>query len=438
MMFSFFYNLSLFFLFVLSAPRFFFQKFFKGKYSRYFFTRLVPEFPFEEVKNKYVIWVHAVSVGETKAIAALVRDLKKKIQNPYIIISSVTETGHAEAKRTLGCANTHIFLPFDFSPVIRPFVKKIRPDLVLISETDLWYNFLSCSKEEGAKIVLVNGKISGKSTKRLKRFPFFASKIFSLFDLLCIQSENYLFRFQSTGISTEKMFVTGNLKLDDDYPEIKPEEIDAWKKELGISPDDAVIVIGSTHHPEEEKIINKLQVLWKKNPALKMIVVPRHPERFDSVAKLLEDLKIPFTRFSALKNKQGNENVILIDAMGLLRKCYRFADIAIVGGSFCEKVGGHNILEPCWYGVPTLFGPHMYNQPEMVDMVKRYNAGIQVSLDDLPRVIERLIKNKGEKELLGKGGVRLVFHSKGATKKTSDHILGPHFQTTEKRSEALI
>jgi len=400
------------------VPKLIFDYIFKGKYGESLSQKLGFGLPTISKEGRFLVWVHAVSVGETKAVTSLIRSLKKEYSNPLIIVSSVTETGHAEAKRVLSCADFHIYLPFDFSWIIGPVVKKFAPDLIVISETDFWYNFLKSAKTSGALIALVNGKMSKRSAFRYSLIKGFSKKIFSLFDLLCLQSDHYLARFKEMGIDDTRIVITGNLKLDDEYPEVPKDELTTWKGKLGINPTDKVVVIGSTHAPEERRLIERLETVWLKYPDLKVVLVPRHPERFDSVADVLEKLGIPFVRLSTINKKQDNVKVVLIDAMGLLRQCYQFADVAIVAGSFTEKVGGHNIVEPCYYGVPVLFGPHMETQPDLLKLVKNFGAGLQVKEEEIAAQVLTLLADDRKRSRLGKAGLTLVKNAQGATLRT--------------------
>lgn len=423
MIFSFIYNCFLGLLALVTAPKFLYHYYFQRKYSDSLPQKFGVNLPEIEKKGRFLIWIHAVSVGETKAISSLARVLKKEYPDCILIVSSTTETGHAEAKRCLAFSDYHIYLPLDFSWIIKPYVKRVSPDLVILCESDFWYHFLQASRESGAKIALANGKISEKSTKRLSFFPFFSKKLFSFFDLACLQSEHYKARFLRCEMPEDLIVVTGNLKLDDSYPFVETKELALWKQQLGIEIDDKVVVIGSTHPSEEELILESLRSVWLNDASLKVILVPRHPERFDEVAKILDKLQIPFKRFSASGAKEGREKVVLIDAMGLLRKCYQLADIAIVAGSYTDRVGGHNILEPCSYGIPTVFGPHMQNQPEFVKLVKKFGAGLQVDIKDLSGVIRRLLEDSDERKSIGNAGMRLIENSKGATDKTCFEVL---------------
>lgn len=422
MFFSFFYNLALLIYALFAAPKIIFDYLIRGKYRDSLFQKLGCGVPNINKEGRFLIWVHAVSMGETKAVTSLVRSLKKEYDNPIILVSSMTETGHIEAKKVLSCADDHLYLPFDFSWIIRPIVRRMAPDLVILSESDFWYNFLDSAKKGGAKIALVNGKMSRKSAFRYSLVKGFAKRLFSLFDVLCIQSDHYLSRFKSVGADERKIVITGNLKLDDEYPKVPKDELTAWKGKLGIGPNDQVVVIGSTHAPEERRLIEKFESVWVKYPDLKVVLVPRHPERFDSVAATLEEMNVPFVRLSTMHKKQGDERVILIDAMGLLRQCYQFADIAIVAGSFTDKVGGHNIVEPCYYGVPVLFGPHMETQPDLLKLVKTFEAGWQVDEKEVAAKVTLLLGDEAQRRELGQAGLTLVNNAQGATGRTLEAL----------------
>ncbi|MBA2728245.1 MAG: 3-deoxy-D-manno-octulosonic acid transferase, partial [Parachlamydiaceae bacterium] len=357
-----FYELILWLLALLALPKIIYSAIFYGKYRESFFKRWGKGFPVINKGNRRLIWVHAVSMGETKAVSTLIKSLKAGKDNPIVLVSSITETAHAEAKKSIPEADYHVFMPFDFNFLIAPIVAKVSPDLVLLSETDFWFNFLRAAKKCGAEIAVVNGKISERSVKRFQKFSFFSNALFGCIDLFCLQSVHYQKRFASLNIPSDKMIVTGNLKFDDEPPRLTEIEKLNLKVKWGIDPSSKVLVIGSSHDPEERQLLEVMRNIWKKEPSLKVILVPRHPDRFNTVGTLLESLSIPFSRYSQPEGLSNiNSKVILIDAMGQLRNSYQIADLAIVAGSYTEKVGGHNILEPLWFGVPTIFGPHMHS-----------------------------------------------------------------------------
>lgn len=418
---SFLYECCLLVLALLSLPKFLYQLMVKGKYRAQFFKRFGSGFPLIKKDGRPLIWVHAVSLGETKAIAPLVKALKAKFNHPLIIFSTTTETGYVESCRSIS-ADHHVYLPFDFGWIINPIIKKTAPDLLILCESDFWYNLLKSAKKAGAKTILVNGKISKKSMERFKQVNFFTKKLFSFIDLFCVQSQLYAKRFEELAIPIEKITVTGNMKFDGDYSKLSEPKLKDWRNELGIDTLDPVLVVGSSHDPEETQLLETLPPVWERFPNLKVLLVPRHPERFHEVAGILQKKNIPYRRLSENKHQDDSASVILVDAMGVLRKCYQLADVAIVAGSFTPKVGGHNILEPSWYGVPVIFGPYMHSQPDLVDLVKEYGAGIQV---DTARLADELIscfKEPEKRKSLGEAGMRLTSDLQGATGKTCELI----------------
>lgn len=412
------YELSLWLLAIIAFPKLFYDMIVYRKYKKSFLSRLAFGYPVIEKKEHLLIWIHAVSVGETKAVVSLARRLKANCPSVKIVISSTTETGHAEAKRSISFADWHVYLPFDFSRIVRKIVKQAKPDLVILSETDLWYNFLDAAKAEGASIAIVNGKVSLRSLNRLEKAFFFTKRLYGLIDLLCVQNHLYKERFLQLGVPSDKLVVTGNIKFDDDYPTLQADEIVVWKNRLGITAKQPVLTIGSTHHPEEKILLEILSHVWKEVPDLKVLLVPRHPERFKEVALLLERQGIPFVKFSEISERNGTEKVVLVDAMGLLRMCYQLADIAVVCGSFVTRIGGHNILEPSWYGIPVIFGPYMDTQAELVDLVKEYQAGWQLEASHILKKLMYLIKNNEARLKIGQNGLRLIADLKGGTQRT--------------------
>lgn len=417
--FSFFYNCILLLVFLCALPRLLYMRVRYGKYRQSLGQRLGFGYPSINKGERQLIWIHAVSVGEVKAVAALAKMLKGKLGNPLLLMTTTTETGQAEARRSVPEADFYFYLPFDFSWIIKPIVRKFKPDVVILTESDFWYHFLQVSKEIGAKVFLVNGKLSERSAKRFKWVPWFTSRLFNLFDCLCLQGDVYKRRFEALGIQPEKLFVTGNMKFDSHYPQLSSVELDQLMQRMGVTKGQPTLVIGSTHAPEEELFIPVLVELWKRIPQLKVLLVPRHPERFDAVAKLLDAHQISFSRDS-----QHNpiKPLILVDAMGVLRTCYQLATVAVVAGSFTPVVGGHHILEPCWYGVPVVFGPYMHSQPDMVDLALEYKVGLQVQEGELFESLLHLFSDPSYRDGMSRSGIKLSQDIKGATERTFERI----------------
>lgn len=421
-MFAFVYEFALMALAIISLPKMLYQYWAHKKYATNFLRRLGRDFPAIEKKGRCLIWIHAVSLGETKVAASLVKKIKQETHNSLIVISSVTETGHEEAKKAIPQADYKFYLPFDFAWMIKPVLNKVKPDMVIVCESDFWYNFLNSAKQNyHAPVVVVNGKISERSQKRLTKFSWFAHHLLSPIDFFCLQNRHYQDRFQQVGIPASKMTITGNMKFDGATTALSAEDLSKLKLQFGIQQDDLVLVAGSTHDPEEKIILTVFEKLLPKFPNLKVIIVPRHPERFNEVANLIEQLRLPYQRFTKLDSGKAAK-VILIDAMGVLRQCYQMATAAFVGGSLTSKIGGHNILEPSSYGVPVLFGPHMHQQPELVELVSEYQCGAQVDEHTLEGELQSLLSNPAKRKVQGEAGMKMMTELQGSVSKTWESI----------------
>lgn len=411
---SWLYNAALFLLSLAYLPKLF-QKKYRGSLKQ----RLGFKLPHKNLASP-VIWIHMVSVGETRAMIPLVNTLREKFQNASFVYSSVTQTGFQEVQRSLPRGALHFYLPVDFSWVMKKMMRRIKPNLLLLSEGDLWFHMLKYAKEEDAATFVVNGKISETSARRFSRAAFFSNKLFPLIDRFCVQNTRVMDRLIDIGVEPIKIEVTGNLKLDIVIPRLSPLEKEQWKRELGISSKDRVLVIGSTHDPEEKLLLDVVEKIGHAVPNLKVILVPRHPERFSQVWHELKNSSSLL--YSKRSEKSGNERVILIDQMGLLHKCYQLGEVAIVGGSFVEGVGGHNIFEPVQLGVPVLFGPHMETQQDLVDLILHAHAGKQLSLDALTMKLLELLKEEKQLEKMTIATNQLVQDVHGTAQRTWEVI----------------
>jgi 3-deoxy-D-manno-octulosonic-acid transferase len=237
-----------------------------------------------------------------------------------------------------------------------------------------------------------------------------------------VQSQLYKERFEKMGIDPSKIVVTGNLKFDAAPTLMSPEEKARWQEELGLSPQDPLLVIGSTHAPEEEWILAALDPHLREIPTLKILIVPRHPERFASVKEHLLSRGFSSLSYTQRSSKTGNERIILIDTMGLLHRCYELATLAIVAGSFIDTVGGHNIFEPISLGIPVLFGPHMHSQPDLVPLILEKKAGIQVTLQQLPSQTKELLQNPSLRNTYAQACRSLSIQVQGSARRTLEKI----------------
>jgi 3-deoxy-D-manno-octulosonic-acid transferase len=414
-LFGFLYAIGLHVYACASLPKIFLNP---KKYRGNFLRRLGFSFPKIEKGDRQLIWVHAVSLGETKAILPLIQRLKSEESPPLILLSTSTQTGFEEGRKHDRIVDYHVFLPFDFSYVIRPIVKQVAPDVLLLTETDFWYNFQDAAKKLGAKILLINGKISERSFNRLAKFPFLARRLLSPLDHFFVQGEVYRKRFAELSVAPSRLSVTGNIKLDSSINLI---DISQFKQQLKLDLQ-PVLTLGSTHDPEEKIWCAALKKIWQEFPHLKVLLVPRHPERFDTVAKYLENEKIPFSRLSQ-KGTFQTSSILLVDAMGILRSCYQISTLTFVGGSLTPKVGGHNILEPSFYGKPVLFGPYMYSQPDLLELAKNFHAGLQITEETLVPTVQKLLKAPELASQIGRNGEQLINTSRGALEKTFSSLI---------------
>jgi 3-deoxy-D-manno-octulosonic-acid transferase len=414
-MFSTLYDLCLVLVGLVVAPFFLAKRW--RKYRLTLSERLGLRLPqFERREGDVVIWLHAVSMGETKALSALFYKLKAAYPAARLCISTTTETGLNEAKRLMKEAEVHFLLPLDFSWNMRRLFRRIRPSLLILSEGDIWYHLLYFAKQSGARVALVNAKLSERSCHHFKRFRSFTRRLFQLIDLFCLQNEIHCARFASLEIPTHKLHVTGNMKLDVLPKCIEGKELQDFKVKLGLAPEAPVFVIGSTHAPEEELLLPMLQSLIARIPALKVLLVPRHPERFETVEALLQRNRIDYALFS-----QGGPclaPLVLVDAMGVLTQCYQVATLAFVAGSYKEEVGGHNIFEPIPLGVPALFGPHMRSQLELKELVLAAGAGLEVPLEAFESTVYALLTDPQKRRDYSAACSRLALSVQGATDRT--------------------
>lgn len=366
-MFKILYNLLLGFYLFLSLPKLLYQRIRYRKYRNILPQKLgLIDISDINRSKKPIFWFHAVSLGESKVGLTFLKELKEKYPDAYVIFTTLTKTGYNEIKEDESVDKT-FYMPFDFSWIMKRLLRKIKPDFVFVVETDFWFNFLNEAKSF-AKVFLINGKLSERSFKRLKILKFFAKKLFKLFDHLCVQNIEYFDRFEQIGICKSKISTTGNVKYDF---LIKPiTDIDSFRDKYNISLNDKVITLASTHDPEERLILEILKPFLNE---WKILLAPRHPERLNAVERLVD-----------------NENIILVKEMGVLPFCFSISKLAIIGGSFSGDIGGHNIIEPCLYNIPVIFGPHMHNQKDFVYLAMKYQLGYQVPISGIPRKIQEI------------------------------------------------
>jgi 3-deoxy-D-manno-octulosonic-acid transferase len=401
---------------LVSLPYWLFESLRHGKYRAGLGERLgrIPERLAAECARP-VIWVHAVSVGEVLAIGGLVAELGKQLSRPRVVISTTTDAGQRLARTRFGAENVFYF-PLDFAFAIRPYLRLLRPELIVIAETEFWPNFLRLAHAGGARISVVNARISDRSRPGYRRFRSLLSGVFEGVDLFLTQTGEDARRLEEIGAPGERIQVTGNLKFDVPPPVAPPiiASLRAAFQQANTSP---VIVSGSTVEGEEPLLLEAFRNILASYPRAVLILAPRHPERFPEVAALLEKLGIRFWRRSRWGGEPIVGGVLLIDTIGELASLYGLADVAFVGGSLVPR-GGHNIIEPARYGVPIVVGRHTENFRDIVSLFQSRDAVRVVGPAELPLMLMDLISNPAERMALGRRAAETLHPHMGATERT--------------------
>jgi 3-deoxy-D-manno-octulosonic-acid transferase len=359
------------------------------------------------------IWVHAVSVGEVMASLPLLKSLREKYPSKNIILSTITDTGQKVAGERVPEGTGVVYLPFDIIPVIYAVIKKVKPVILIIIETELWPNLIRSFRGNGIPVILLNGRISEKSFRGYKRISLFMKMVLSHIDFFGMQGEEYAERIRNLGVNTGKVLNTGNFKFDSSPPSQIPE----WTGKIK----GPIITAGSTHEGEEEFIASVYHELKKDSPALNLIIAPRHPERFKGVEDILRLKGISFIKRSALSNELPESTIvqgqiILLDTVGELSAIYGISDIAIIGKSF-RGYGGQNPLEPAYWGKPIVCGPHMENFPVIREFYSE-GAAIEVREDELYSTLKELILSPEKAGEIGSKAQELYRRNAGAVEKS--------------------
>jgi 3-deoxy-D-manno-octulosonic-acid transferase len=352
-------------------------------------------------------------------MAGLVEELQRLSPQARIFISTTTDTGQALARKRFGEANVFYF-PMDFRFAIRPYLKALRPRMVVIAETEFWPNFIQLAKAGGARIAVVNARISDRSWPRYLRFRGLLRRLLVNVDLFLAQTKEDAARLRDIGAKTERVRVTGNLKFDVVAPD-PPAIVESLRKAIAASGAGPVLVCGSTVEGEEPLLLKAFENVLVQHPRAVMILAPRHPERFAAVAALLQQMSVRFWRRSEWNGEALTGGVLLLDTIGELSALYALADIAFVGGSLVPR-GGHNILEPAQHGVATVVGNHTENFRDIVSLFQGRDAVRIVGPAELPLVLLELLGNDAERRGLGQRAAETVRSQIGATARTADEL----------------
>ncbi len=353
---------------------------------------------------------HCVSVGEVVAASCLIKRIMNDEPNVQITVTTTTPTGSDRVKAIFGDSVHHFYLPYDLHMAMAGMLKRVKPKAVMITEVELWPNLIHACWKRDIPVLVINARMTDRSAHRYKKIGKLFNPMLAKLTHVCAQGDRDFRNYAWLGVAEDKLTLTNNIKFDQVASLSNPSA-----PFMGISSNQrTVLVAGSTHEPEEEVVIEAAKALWRDTPSLTVIVVPRHPERFDSVSKLLERKGIAFVRSSMANSIQDDQKVILLDEMGRLNDAYAVASFAFVGGSIANR-GGHNALEPAAFSVPVMMGPNTYNNPVICEFLQQRGAlTIVENAAQMAATVGQWIAEPASRARAGQAGKAVLEENSGA------------------------
>jgi 3-deoxy-D-manno-octulosonic-acid transferase len=405
---------------ILLAPWWLLRSLRTGRYRRGWRQKLLG---LDEGLPPGAVWFHGVSVGEIHLLCPLLAGFRRRHPEQKCVLSTTTDTGYAAAQRLYPDLPVFYF-PLDFSWAVGRTLRRLRPRLVVLAESEIWPNFLLAARRQGIPLALINARMSPRSLTRYRRLAWLAGWMFRSFDLIVAQTREYMAAYLSLGAVPGRVHVSGSVKYDGALTDPENPKTVALRDRLALTGREVVWVAGSTQAPEEEVCLAVFQKARILHPDLKLILVPRSPDRFDEVARLIERSGLSFVRWSALRDgtqSPAGVPVVLIDTIGELGALWGLAHLAFVGGSLDGKRGGQNMIEPAAFGTAVLFGPWVWNFAEPAARLVALGGAIQVSdATELECTVVRLLADPEERQAMGQAARRFVLQQQGATERTLD------------------
>lgn len=411
------YNLAYLIVILLASPFLLLSSIRNGKYRQGWpakFLGLVPR----AQSNKPCIWLHAVSVGEVNLLQPILAEIAKSHPEWDCVISTTTLTGMDLAKRKYSQYSV-FYCPLDFSWAMSAAFRRINPAMLVLVELEVWPNMVRTAHRRGCPVVVANGRLSEHSFSGYKRIRFLMRHVMNKISAVAAQNQDYADRFESLGVADDRVHITGSIKFDGAETNRDNEATRSLISLSGLNEDAPVILAGSTQVEEESFIVETFRELTSKHPGLQLIIVPRHPERFESVAEMLSELEFKWIRRSEIHAPHdGDWQILLVDVIGELGAWWGTADIALVGGSFGKR-GGQNMIEPAAYGAAVCFGPSTRNFRDVVQLMLDADAAVIVhDQSELTGFVERCLQDHKFASELGSRAQDLVSRQLGATTET--------------------
>ena len=374
--------------------------------------------------NKPVIWVHSVSVGETIASAPMVNALKQQYPNHQILITTMTPTGSEQVKKLHGDTVVHVYAPYDLPDAVNRFMSAVCPAIAIIIDTELWPNTIAACHQRNIPVVMANARLSERSANGYRKLGKLTHNMLQQISMIAAQDQEGGQRFIELGLPESQLSVTGSVKFD---LEVSSEIIEDGKTlrhrwQEGMGDDIRLLIAASTHEGEDQQILDAFKKSQLSNPQIRLLLVPRHPERFDSVFNLIKQNDLSVVRHSEGSDATADTQVILGDTMGEMMKLLAASDIAFVGGSLVST-GGHNMLEPAALGLPVLSGPHVFNFAEIsASLDKAGGLKLVENSDELAEEVIHLLSDQDTCNSVGQKAKTFVEANRGALQRTLNII----------------
>ena len=436
------YSLLLTLGFIILLPRFAIDALRSGKYVTGLRQRL-GNLPAINSNGKPVIWLHCVSVGEAQAAQSLVREITNRFPKLALVISTTTITGQQVAGKLFREQAAAVFyFPIDWAWTVRRVLNKLQPAAILVMETELWPRLFSEARQRDIPVALLNGRISDKSFGRYKLVRPFIRRVLSDLTLAAMQTQQDAARIRQLGMPENRMSIAGNLKFDISSAISESSVGNEIRDRFGLNDGRPLIVAASTHDPEEGIVIQAFRNVRQAHPSARLLIAPRHPERFEEVAHLLSNSGFSSGRRSATCSAADvRADVILLDSIGELRAVYPLAAVAFVGGSIAPH-GGHSVIEPGAQGVCTVTGPHTQNFAAVTQALLAEDALILLRETDAPatelaRVLTELLSDASSRRGIAERAKDVCARNRGATDRTIELISHLLAVTPSESGEAL-